>query len=50
MQGNGWQWLAMGKIGSRFCGIESKSNDDLELKDGNFLPGPVSIKLPLPTA
>jgi len=37
----------MGNKGSRFCGIESKSKDDLELNDWNFLPGPVSFKLPL---
>ena len=47
MKGNGWQWLTMEKIDSRFCGIESKLNDDLELKDWNFLPGPLSYKLPL---
>ena len=34
-----------GKNKFTFCGIESKSNDDLELKEWNFLPGSVSFKL-----
>jgi len=40
----------MGKIGSSFGSVESKSNDDLEIKDWNFLPDPVYFKLPLLTA